>query len=38
MKYIKVENLKFSYPLVSPEKNLNFKGKIGGNIQTRCKK
>ena len=32
MTYIKVENLKFNYPLISSKQNLNFKGNVGGTL------
>ena len=35
MTYIKVENLKFNYPLLSSKQNLNFKGNVGGTLNTQ---
>ena len=34
MALIKVENLKFEYPLISAHRNLNFNGEIGGKLNT----
>jgi lipopolysaccharide transport system ATP-binding protein len=35
MTYIKAENLKFNYPLLSSKQNLNFKGNVGGKLNTQ---